>query len=121
MLLHTAAGTVPSSLATSASATSLDVSSNQFTALPPEWLNGFANATQSSLQSILLQENQITVRVSSAEPQAAFSNLSSTHHAWSVVCCDALFAEPIESDDSSMASAESIPYSSCKLAATSHF
>ena len=55
------AGTLPSPLATSLSLTSLDFSSNQLTALPSEWSIGFANATQSSLQSIFLQSNQIEV------------------------------------------------------------
>ena len=41
----------------------LDVSSNQLTALPLEWSNGFVNASQSSLQGIKLQHNQIKVCV----------------------------------------------------------
>ena len=55
------AGALPSSLATSASATTLDVSSNQLTALPLEWSNGFPNATQSLFNSIFLQQNRIQV------------------------------------------------------------
>ena len=55
------AGALPSSLATSASATTLDVSSNQLTALPLEWSNGFPDATQSLFNSIFLQQNRIQV------------------------------------------------------------
>ncbi|KAL0029738.1 hypothetical protein WJX79_006611 [Trebouxia sp. C0005] len=51
-------GTLPSPLATSISATYLDVSDNQLTALPPEWTAGFTNATQSSFVNIFLQQNQ---------------------------------------------------------------
>jgi hypothetical protein len=55
------AGTLPSPLATSISATYLDVSANQLTALPAEWTAGFTNATQSSFVNIFLQQNQIQV------------------------------------------------------------
>ncbi len=43
------------------SATYLDVSANQLTALPAEWTAGFTNATQSSFVNIFLQQNQIQV------------------------------------------------------------
>ena len=56
------AGALPNSMATSASATALDVSSKQLTALPLEWSDGFANATQCSYNSIFLQQNRIQVR-----------------------------------------------------------
>ncbi|KAL0054583.1 hypothetical protein WJX82_011192 [Trebouxia sp. C0006] len=52
-------GTLPSPLATSISATYLDVSHNQLTALPTEWTAGFTNATQSSFVNVFLQQNQI--------------------------------------------------------------
>lgn len=54
-------GTLPSPLATSISATYLDVSHNQLTALPTEWTAGFTNATQSSFVNVFLQQNQIQV------------------------------------------------------------
>ena len=60
------AGTLPSPLATSISATYLDVSDNQLTGLPSEWSAGFANATKSRFVRIYLQQNQIQVRYSSA-------------------------------------------------------
>ena len=54
-------GTLPSPLATSISTSYLDVSQNQLTALPLEWSEGFANATESSYVRIFLQENEIKV------------------------------------------------------------
>ena len=78
------AGTLPSPLATSVSATYLDVSDNQLTGLPSEWSTGFANATESSFVRIYLQQNQIQVRCVSAvrlrlvvyQTQAAHSPLA---------------------------------------------
>ena len=60
------AGTLPSPLATSISATYLDVSDNQLTGLPSEWSAGFANASESSFLRIYLQQNQIQVHYLSA-------------------------------------------------------
>ena len=60
------AGTLPSPLATSISATYLDVSDNQLTGLPLEWSTGFVNATESSFVRIYLEQNQIQVCPSSA-------------------------------------------------------
>jgi hypothetical protein len=48
-------------LATSISATYLDVSDNQLTALPAEWTNGFTNATQFSFVNVFLEQNRIQV------------------------------------------------------------
>ena len=58
-MLH--AGTLPSPLATSISLATLDVSFNQLSALPPEWSDGFANASATLLQAIYVQQNQIEV------------------------------------------------------------
>ncbi|KAL0041582.1 hypothetical protein WJX79_008311 [Trebouxia sp. C0005] len=52
-------GTLPSPLATSISATYLDMSDNQLPALPATWTAGFLNVTQSSFVNIFLQQNEI--------------------------------------------------------------
>ena len=62
-MVHLPAGTLPSSLATSASATTLDISSNHLTALPLEWSDGFVNSTRSSFETIFVQHNQIQVGI----------------------------------------------------------
>ena len=55
------AGTLPTPLATSISLSGLDVSYNHLSAFPPEWSDGFANASASMLQRIFVQQNQIQV------------------------------------------------------------
>ncbi|KAL3156343.1 hypothetical protein ABBQ38_000661 [Trebouxia sp. C0009 RCD-2024] len=89
-------GTLPSPLATSVSLTSLDVSSNQLTALPIEWSEGFANASQSSLLRIFLQQNLIQSRFPAALagfPQLLMFNASDNRLSGALPSVSGMFSQ----------------------------
>ncbi|KAL3132029.1 hypothetical protein ABBQ32_008648 [Trebouxia sp. C0010 RCD-2024] len=89
-------GALPSPVGTSTSLTSLDVSSNQLTALPIEWSEGFANASQSSLLRIFLQQNQIQSRFPAALaglPQLLMFNASDNRLSGALPSVSGMFSQ----------------------------